>query len=383
MKNMATRDSQQGWILSNDQVEVFVTSKGGHMAPVVFCKDSPEPVQPYYISPWQNENIGVLDPVLEPLRGDFFCMPLGANVQPYNGEQHYLHGDTARREWGFVELGKSDRIQTITMGMDTVVRKGHVTKKISLVEGQNVLYITHILEGFEGKMPIGHHAILSVPDKEGSLKISVGKFDLGLTDPTVIGNPANGEYQALAMGETFETLEKVPLIWKDPAFGDCSSYPRRTGFTDVLYTLKKPSPQPAWTTAFNEEEGYLWFAFKDAAMLPTTAIWLSNKGRHGHPWSGRNRCLGLEEICAYCASGIAASVEANMLTEKGFPTYVELSPDEPTNVHVIQGCARVPKTFGKVKDVDFMKNCVRFISETGLDIIVDVAYDFTNTGTLI
>lgn len=382
-QNMATRDSQPGWIVSNDQVEVFVTRRGGHMAPVVFYKDSSEPIQPYYISPWQNENIEVPDPVLEPLRGDFFCMPFGANLQPYNGEQHYLHGDTARREWEFAELGKSDRIKTITFGMDTVVRKGHVTKKISIVEGQNVLYITHVLGGFEGKIPIGHHAILSVPDKQGSLKVSVGNFDLGMTDPTIIGDPVNREYQSLAIGETFESLEKVPLIWKAPAFGDCSSYPQRTGFTDVLYTFKKPSVQPAWTTACNEEEGYLWFAFKNASILPTTAFWIENKGRHGQPWNGRNRCLGLEETCAYCAEGIASSIEPNILTEKGFPTCLELSPDEPTNVYMIQGCARVPENFGKVKDVEFMKNSVHFISETGLRITVKVNYDFIKTGKLI
>ena len=70
---------------------------------------------------------------------------------------------------------ESDKIKTIILNMDTMIRKGHVTKKISIVEGQNILYITHILEGFEGKMPIGHHATLAIPDSEGALKVSVGE----------------------------------------------------------------------------------------------------------------------------------------------------------------------------------------------------------------
>ena len=85
----AVRQSQSGWCLSNDKVEVFVTKNGGHMAPVLFCKDSSKSIQPYYISPWQNEHIEVPHPPDTPLgalRGDFFCMPFGANINPYKGD---------------------------------------------------------------------------------------------------------------------------------------------------------------------------------------------------------------------------------------------------------------------------------------------------------
>src|SRR5437763_1408689 len=70
--------SQPSLILSTPQVELAVTKLGGQLSPVTFYRDSSKPVQPYYISPWQDEPAKAMPvPVLVPLRGDFFCMPFG------------------------------------------------------------------------------------------------------------------------------------------------------------------------------------------------------------------------------------------------------------------------------------------------------------------
>ncbi len=375
----AVRDSQSGWLLANDQVEVFVTENGGQMAPVVFYRNSEQPIQPYYISPWQNEKPRETHPLLDSIRGDFFCMPFGANAEPYQGEQYNVHGETACDDWHFVKLTECGATRTLVMDMHTDIRKGHVTKTIALIDGQNILYITHTLEGFEGKMPIGHHANLAVPDTEGALKVSVGKFDLGMTPPMMFSNPASREYQSLAIGATFDTLEKVPLLWKEPVCGDCSSFPTRLGFTDLLCIYKKPFEKPAWTTAVNQQEGYLWFALKDASQLPATSFWISNKGRHGSPWNGRNRCLGLEETCGYFAEGLVPSIQPNIVSEKGFPTCITLSPQRPLVINMIQGVVKVPKNFGKVTDVEFLKNQIRFTSDNSQSVTADVMYDFIKT----
>ena len=375
-------NSQPGWMIQNDQVELFITHQGGHMAPVRFFRDFPQPIQPYYISPWQNENLEISEPVLVPTRGDFFCMPFGGNAELYQDEKHPAHGETAGAKWNLVEITTSEKITKLTLDMKTLVRKGHVTKNISLVHGENNLYISHTLNGFDGKMPIGHHATLAVPEEEETLKVSVGHFDLGMTNPTIFGNPINREYQSLAIGAEFTRLEEVPLLWKQPAVGDCSSFPQRQGFTDLLCVFKKLSLKPAWTTAVNEKEGYLWFALKDAAMLPCTTFWISNKGRHGDPWNGRNRCLGLEETCSYFADGLAASVKSNIINKRGFPTAVNLSSAEPTVINMIQGVVKVPDNFGKVKDVRFGENVIHFISETGAEIHTKVYYDFLKSGEI-
>lgn len=88
--------SQPSFQLANDQVRLSVTETGGHMAPVKFYADSKTPIEPYYISPWQDEpKTEMPAPVLNSLRGDFFCMPFGGNADPVNGEKHPPHGEIA------------------------------------------------------------------------------------------------------------------------------------------------------------------------------------------------------------------------------------------------------------------------------------------------
>jgi hypothetical protein len=63
--------SQSSVVLTSADVSVAITERGGHMAPVTFFPKSDRPVQPYHISPWQDEKLTFDVPVLGPLRGDF------------------------------------------------------------------------------------------------------------------------------------------------------------------------------------------------------------------------------------------------------------------------------------------------------------------------
>lgn len=380
----ATQDvnnSQAGWRLKSDTVNLFITRNGGHMAPVTFCTDTGSPVQPYYISPWQNEDVqGLPDPVLIPLRGDFFCMPFGANSEVLNGEKHSGHGEVSSSRWSFVREQHDRGVATLTLQLETKVRKGRVTKNIHLVDGQNVVYVSHTLEGYSGAMPIGHHCTLAVPEEEGALQVAVSPFALGMTCPVVFSSPANREYQSLAVNKTFTDLTRVPTGWKDAPTADCSSLPRRTGFTDLIQLFRKSSPDPAWTTATCQKQGYLWFSLKDAAVLPGTVFWISNKGRHGFPWNGRNRCLGLEESCSYFAEGLGPSTRPNIINNQGFPTAIELSPTKPTVVKFIEGAARIPPGFENVKTARFAPGQVTFVSTSGRQITIEVDHEFLKTG---
>ena len=93
-----TIHSQPSAILSTKEVEVAVTKLGGNMAPVTFFRDSVKPVQPYHISPWQDEKpVKMPAPVLVTLRGDFFCVPFGGNSDAVGGEKH--PSATRGRSW--------------------------------------------------------------------------------------------------------------------------------------------------------------------------------------------------------------------------------------------------------------------------------------------
>lgn len=379
--SVSTRHSQPGFELTNKNMELFITQQGGHIAPVTFGRDTDSPIQPFYISPWQDEGHEIAEPVLQTLRGDFFCLPFGANAKDFRGEKHVLHGETATSDWAFEQIEKQGDIQTLSMTMDTRTRKGRVTKEISIIESQNNIYQKHTIEGMTGKMPVGHHANLAMPRADRALLVSVGPFDFGMTNPGVVGDPARGEYQFLDYGKVFDTIEKVPSLFKEPAFADCSVYPDRPGFTDILCVFKKPSDTPAWTTAVNTECNYLWFAFKDAAKLPNTIFWISNRGRHSFPWNGRNRCLGLEETCSYFADGIHASLTEKI--EKGdYPTAIDLDGPQPVFLSMIQGVIPVEKGFDKVKQVEFLDGGAKFISHSGKQAEVEVNWKFVFTGLL-
>jgi hypothetical protein len=367
------------WVIANKQVKLAVTRLGGHMAPVTFCRDTDKPVRPYYVSPWQEEGLEIDDPVLVPLRGDFFCLPFGA-PSTYRGESYVCHGETATAKWKCKGVKADGDVTRLTMTMKTKVPPGKVTKRLQLVDGHNAVYVQHVLAGYSGRVSLGHHATLAVGEKEGSIRVATSPFRLGMTNPGVVGDPAERQYQSLAIGERFTSLTKVPLLWKAPATADCTRFPARTGFTDLLAVFPKPEEGPAWTAATVEDEGFLWFSLKDPGVLPATILWVSNRGRHNAPWNGRNRCLGLEDVCGYFANGLADSARKNLLTEAGIATTVRLSKKAPTTVNYIEGVVKVPKGFECVRTASFAPGEVTFTSVTDKTVTAKVKHEFLGSG---
>lgn len=382
---MKTIHSQPSWVIETRDVELAITRHGGNMAPVTFYRGSDQPVQPYHISPWQDEKLKLDVPLLVTLRGDFFCMPFGGNGDAYQGEKHPPHGETAGSEWTQVGTQTNGPVTTLTLSLETKARPGKVTKQLSLVEGENVVYSRHVIEGFAGKTPLGHHATLAVPEKDGSLRIATSPFRLGMTNPSLFSDPKQGEYQSFEIGKRFTDLRKVPLLWKGAPDADVTRLPARTGFADLLLLASEPSEKldgPAWTTATNTEQGYLWFSLKDPAVLASTVMWIENHGRYGSPWKGRNRCLGLEDVTAFFADGLVPSVRPNLLNDAGVPTFVELSKDHPTAVNYIQGVAKIPAGFDVVQRIQFAPGKATFVSQSGKQVTVPVRHEFLKSGKL-
>ena len=372
--------NQPSWLIRSREVELAVTQLGGHMAPVTFYRTARRPVRPYYVNPWHGEGLKIDTEVLRPLRGDFFGMPFGGNVESYRGEKHIVHGETACRRWRLVAGGRAGGVSWLTLSMRTKVRPGKVTKRLSLVDGQNVVYVRHELEGFSGRMPLGHHAILAMPAAPESVLLATSPMRFGKTNPAPPGLPAEGEYYSLAPDRRFGDLKRVPLIWKGRPAGDCTRFPTRAGFTDILGVISRPKSKLAWTAATYTKAGFLWFSLKDPSVLPTTLLWISNRGRHGAPWNGRNCCLGVEDICGFFADGLAASARANALSRAGVPTAIRLSPGKPTAIHSIQGVVKVPRGFGRVRKATFAPGKVTFVAVGGRKATAAVRHEFLRDG---
>ena len=371
---------ETSWVVESDQVELAVTIRGGHMAPVTFYRTDPDPVQPYYISPWQGTGVRTGVAVLDMLRGDFFCMPFGGG-NAYRGEHHPVHGETAGSTWSLDSLDKSGDVTELRLGLTTKARPGRITKRLSLVQGENVVYCRHEIAGSSGKMCLSHHATLAVPEEPASLRVSVSPFlQASVVPRETLANTGN-EYYFLAPGARFKDLAHVPTIWKDSPWADCSTHPGPEGFMDLVAVFPRLQKTPAWTAVAAPGRGYLWFALRDAAVLPQTTIWMSNKGRHAAPWSGRNRCLGVEDGCAYYTFGLASSAKANELSKAGIATCLTLSPSLVTGINHIQGVVKIPKGFDRVKALTFARNEVRFSSWSGKVVAAPVRWGFLLSGS--
>ena len=220
------------------------------------------------------------------------------------------------------------KLSPLDLRFDTRVRRGRVRRELSLVAGHNVVYSRTLIEGFAGPTPFAHHAILAVSEREQSLLCDCSPFWTGRTYPTSFGSPAAGEYESLAPGATFRDLRKVPSIFRARPLEDCTAFPTRRGFCDVIQVFEKPKTRgvglPSWFKAVNSDAGWLWFAFKDPRLMPGRVYWMENRGRHGAPWKGRNACLGIEDGCMYFDLGLAESARANPISRLGIPTSVQL-----------------------------------------------------------
>ncbi|MHC4563724.1 MAG: hypothetical protein ACYS8X_13265, partial [Planctomycetota bacterium] len=188
--------------------------------------------------------------------------------------------------------------------------------------------------------------------------------------------------QSFPPGKQFTSLSRVPLMWKSPAVGDSSALPVRDGFTDLLAVYKKSTRTPAWTAAVNTVEGFLWFSLKDAAVLPATVMWVDNCGDHTVPCLGRNRCVGLEDVCAFFADGLIPSIRPNCINRAGFPTAIKLLKTKPTAIRHIQGVVKVPRTFGRVSRVSFASGKATFVSAKGKRVSTAVRHEFLAGGEL-
>ena len=376
--------SQPSFELANGQVELTVTEIGGHMAPVRFFAGSESPVEPYYISPWQDEpKTEMPAPVLNSLRGDFFCMPFGGNSDAVDGEIHPPHGEIAGAKWRAVGVRNVDEVTTLTMEFETQIRKGKVTKELSLVKGHSVVYSKHTIEGFAGRVPLGHHATLAMPEKQGSVHLASSKLKFGMTCPGVFSDPRKREYQALLPGAQWNDLTQVPVLARNGTDADLSNLPGQYGYADLVQLVNDPSgDDPAWMTATFPDAGYVWFSLKDPNVLASTVFWMEHHGRHGHPWNGRNNCLGLEDVTSHFADGLAPSMAESVLSRQGVPTNVELHADRPTFVNYIQGVARIPNAFDRVKSIEFGAREMTLVSPNEKRVTIPVNHQFLRTGTL-
>ncbi len=372
---------QASWHLATSSVEAYLTQQGGHLGPILFHFGD-RTIAPYALCPWAEEDTDeALPPVLKVLRGDFFCMPFGANDEVFKGEIHPPHGETANSLWKFESMRQVGDTVTLRTSLNTSVRPGHVDKWISLRSGHHAVYVRHLISGMKGPMSLGHHAMLKFPDTPGSGVVTTSPFLHAQTAPQPIELPENQGYSLLQPGTSFSSLADVPTITGQST--DLCRYPARKGYEDLVMLVADPSVDIAWTAVTFPGEGYVWFALKDPLVLKQTVFWLSNGGRHYPPWNGRHTgVMGLEEVTSFFHYGLLQSVESNFLADQGHATCFHLDIAAPMDVRYIMAVAEIPEDFDRVETIStgLDEGAVLLKSTNGTELSVRLDLTFLQSG---
>ena len=156
MSALKTLFGQPSYVVENGDLAAFVSVQGGHL--IADFKAGGRTVSPFFVAPWWKEaRIEGVDPILQVLRGDFFCFPFGENADAFEGREYPVHGKTCNENWQFRGCEEHNDGQELTLAMDLAPDRGTVEKLIRLSDGEPVIYQKHTIRGFDGSSSIGQH----------------------------------------------------------------------------------------------------------------------------------------------------------------------------------------------------------------------------------
>jgi len=350
--------------LENDVARVDITMTGAHIAPAVFLLGE-RWVSPYSLPPWLPAHATDHDPILAHLRGDFFCLPFGAQ------EDGPLHGEVSNNTWS-IDAADATGVE---MSIDTQDSNAHFTKYVHLELGQRALYQQITSRGLDGDWNYGMHPTLDLSglaDQQG--RISTSPMAHRSVNPTVFSDPARGEHQILQIGAEFEDLSAIPRI--DGTTLDLSRYPTPEAHEDLVMLVNDPESGPlGWSGVVFD--GYAWLALKDIRALPMTLLWQSNGGRSQAPWNGQHvGRLGVEDVCSFFATSREAALN-NFLGDQGFTTYKSFDQTHQLDFSTVHVVFEIPADFDIIESVTPLGDSQLDVrSRSGSNVVVDVHWRY-------
>jgi hypothetical protein len=362
---------EPSWSLESELVSLHVTRRGGHVLPVAFRFPSVAgTVSPYSLPPWQPAEAAAFEPVLQILRGDFFCFPFGSDAA---AGYSLSHGETANCAWTLEAAHVGELRLALAFSEGSPLHGGRVEKRVLLRPGHAALYQEHRVSGVSGDFNYGHHPILHVPEGvEAELRTS----PLRLLGVHAYPPDDGGERRALVGGARFDTPGAAPLA--RGGLTSLSRYPARPGHDDIVMLGAASQSGPAWT-ALTFSSGFVWVALRDAADFPSTLLWMSDAGRDAAPWKGLHaRRIGVEDVCSHFCAGVEESRNSPLPAELSLSTCRRFQKDRPTVLRHVQFVAPVPKDFGGVARIDFAADgeAVTLHGESGAEVTVPLDWRF-------
>ena len=174
-----------------------------------------------------------------------------------------------------------------------------------------------------------------------------------------------------------------PVAPRRPVTIEVSIYPARRGYEDLVMLVADDTLPFAWSAVTFPAQRYAWFAIRDPRVLRETVLWMSNGGRHYHPWSSRHvNVMGIEDVTSYFHHGYADSVRANPIARRGYPTCLKLNARRPLSVNYITAVASIPRGFDRVKSISAArdKHSVTLTSFSGKRVTTPLDLGFLKDG---
>lgn len=357
----------RSWHLESDLAQLTVLAQGGMLAEISFPHRDGR-IEPFHRAPWLGESDVAGPPMLQNLQGDFFCAPFGAN--DLLGEEKRDHGLTANGAWRELSHGT----QRLELELGATLSGARVRKEVTLRPHHPVVYQQHTFEGGEGKLPMGHHAMLRAPDGD-VLQLAFSRTIWAGTPPQPVeGDPALGR-SLLRYPQELAGLGDARTAAGEAV--DLARYPTLEDSEEIIMLVTHPEERVAWSTAVAPSSGWLWFGIRPNTVLRGTLLWMSNGGRDYAPFLGRHRrVLGIEEVTSYFHLGHRASVTGNPLEEQGLPTSVTLSPASSVTVRYAFGAVPVPTTFDRVTALELGEKELLFTGRGGQTVSIPFDVDF-------
>lgn len=294
----------------------------GAMTTAVFEAGTDREFTPTYAAKWQ----GFAEaPILDRLRGDFLCVPFGAAPESaddlpeawrtgHAGAGEWIHGLSANAAWIPIEVSEESAKLTLDYPAGSPIER--VARTVTCTDGA-VEFEDSIRVRTDCRLPLGLHPILRLPEDEGAARIETPECDAYWALPLDSGTTV------LELGAVFEDLATAPRA--DGTTIDLSRLPLSVEVDEIILIAAPKEPRIALV---NEVEGYRVTVEWDSTHLKNAMLWISNRGRKGEPWAGKNLCLGIEPITSAFDFGDGVSAAENPLTEAGYATAVDLLAGE-------------------------------------------------------
>lgn len=332
------------WNLKWEFGSLNVLAQGGMLADVTLKIGEGREIAPFYQAPWLGDGQSLDPELLENLRSEFPCVPFGGtypldsvtpewrtalSYDPTAGEStldetdELLHGAGCVGTWDLMQRSET----SIRIGVDYPESSvfARLERQISCdPRAARIEFVLDIFARSKGRRPIGIHPNLAFPDIAGALQVEPADFRFGAIHPA---GPEAGVSRAKA-GGFFEALDAVPLgaggigpFDRLPFSHSTEEILQLCGMTEGRVRLTNHADQTAYTLTWDER------------IIPSLQLWISNRGRAGPPWNGRNMCLGVEPLAGVFDLGTRAGVSENPINQRGVPTAVDLAPEAPISFH--------------------------------------------------